>query len=169
MADLNASVLFAAELVGLALVEPAEDPEDVDGEELSEVELEDGLEDEAPDPEEEELGSRNRSDRLPRSCGVTSEMKFSAEVTPVIRRVATTGPEVTLAVRTAAKEGAGTGFCGDRFCHQSAPATISAARIPATQIPVFPGFFGRGCTTSGRPGGGEYGATFGAETTLMSY
>ena len=166
MADLNASEPFAAELLEAPPLEALEEPEEGAGEEPLELELEDGVEVVEPD---DALGSRSRSDRLPRNCGVTSETKFSAMVTPVIRRVATSGPAATLAVRIVAKEGAGAGFWGDRRCHQSAPATISTARTAASQIPAFPGFFGRGCTTSGRLGGGAYGATLGAETTLMSY
>jgi hypothetical protein len=96
-------------------------------------------------------------------------MKFRALVTPVIRIVLTTAPEVTLAVRMAAREGAGAGLWGDRRCHQMAAATISSAMKTAPQMPALPGFFGCGCTTSGRRGGGEYGATLGADATLMAY
>lgn len=43
--------------------------------------------------------ARRRSDRLPCNRGEVSEAKFSAAVTPDSRKVVSTGPEITEAVR----------------------------------------------------------------------
>lgn len=80
------------ELVEEELPEDDEEPEEL---------LEDGLE--PPDEEPpEELEVRLRSLRLPRNCGAVREEKFAAAVTPVSRRVRSTGATFTAAVRTAA-------------------------------------------------------------------
>lgn len=51
------------------------------------------------------LVSRWRSLRLNRNCGVIKETKFSAAVAPLSRRVASTIPVLTVAVRMAPAAG----------------------------------------------------------------
>lgn len=126
-----------------------------------------GVEDVEPPPLPPEV-SRNRSLRLPRSWGVTSDTKFSAEVAPVILSVFSTDSASTFAVRMPmlmlAIRAAGT----LRRCHISAaPASIRTASNKPIQIPVFEGFLGLGRITSGLADGG-CGLTIGAGATLIA-
>lgn len=106
-----AAPVFAPGVVLAAVAE--EEADEVDEEELEE-EAEDELVEVVVEPDDdvlplEELDVllavvlaklRRRSDRLPRSRGEMRDAKFSAWVTPDKRRVASTGPEVTGAVRS---------------------------------------------------------------------
>ncbi|MGH7489214.1 MAG: hypothetical protein ACREMY_26965, partial [bacterium] len=91
-----------------------EEADELDEEELEvEEEAEDEPEEDVVEPDDDVLPEeldvllaevlaklRRRSDRLPRSRGEMRDAKFSAWVTPDKRRVASTGPEVTGAVRS---------------------------------------------------------------------
>jgi hypothetical protein len=147
---------LAPELEGLAGEE--ELPPEPEGVELEGV---DGVE---PPPEV----SRSLSLWLPRSCGVTSDTKFSADVEPVIRRVFSTGPGKTFAVRTPIVTFATLVAGALRRCQiNAAPASITTASTKPIQRPAFEGFLGRGGTISGL-GEGGWGLIKGAGATLIA-
>lgn len=165
VADWNAEEPFAPEGV------PAEDVV-LDGEEellLLEEVLVAGVFGVVEPDVVEALVSRNLSLRLPRSCGVTSETKFSAAVAPVSRTVFSTGPARTLAVRVPAVAVVMLGAGAVRLCQTSAAAAImTTASTKPIQIPALEGLFGRGGMISGR-GAGAAGLTDGAEATFIGY
>ncbi len=92
-----------------------------------------------------------RSLRLPRSCGVTIDAKFSATVKPVIRNVFwTIPPGKALAVRIPAGARPALGVGNVRRCHtQAAPPSITLAISKPINSPALEGFLGLGRTISG--------------------
>jgi hypothetical protein len=140
--------------------------EELELEELDE-ELLDGVE--LPlEPEE----SRPKPLRLPARFGVMSEAYWAAAVTPVSRRVRSTGPGTTRAVRIV--EGApgpppedAAGRARSRSQRYTPPAAMRTRRMPTIHRRRDPrDFLGLGDTTSGRTGG-RWGASPGAGKALI--
>jgi hypothetical protein len=104
--------------------------------------------------------------RLPRNCGVTSETKFAAAVTPVKRIDFPTMPGITLAVRIAVRAMAAGVFAGFRISRITAETSMTTAKAPPIQRPLFAGRFGRLGTSPGFAGTG-FGSIAGTGAELM--
>jgi hypothetical protein len=160
VAAVNAEEAFGAEL---------DDPvlDELELEELEE-ELLDGVE-VAGEPDEE---SRPIPLRLPARFGVMSEAYWAAAVTPVSRRVRSTGPGTTKAVRiTDGPPGPppedAAGRARSRSQRYTPPAAMRTRRRPAIHRRRDPrDFLGLGDTTSGRTGG-RWGTSPGAGKALI--
>jgi hypothetical protein len=159
VAAVNAEEALGAELVE-GLLEELELAE-LDEEPLDGVEL-------PPEPEE----SRPKPLRLPARFGVMSEAYWAAAVTPVSRRVRSTGPGTTKAVRIVdgppgpPPEDAA-GRARSRSQRYTPPEAKRTRRMPAIHRRRDPrDFWGLGDTTSGRTGG-RWGASPGAGKALI--
>jgi hypothetical protein len=159
VAAANAEEALGAEL-DEGLLEELE-LEALDAEPLDGVELPPELEESRPKPL-----------RLPARFGVMSEAYWAAAVTPVSRRVRSTGPGTTKAVRIV--EGApgpppddAAGRARSRSQRYTPPAAMRTRKRPAIHRRRDPrDFLGLGDTTSGRTGG-RWGTSPGAGKALI--